>query len=151
MKSYYFTNPTADRHKAREIQLLIEKETGLNLINPFYGPDGTPTQEIKQLDNGEKTTVKSPEIVAVDMKMIRESDGIIGWISDRTSWGSIQEAFYCHHVLAKPVYLIFDPDCRNRINNPDHPWAIESSTRIFGTVQGFVQFAKEKLAVKETV
>jgi hypothetical protein len=146
MKSFYFTNPTADRHKAREIQLQIEKQTGLSLINPFYGADGSPTEEIRQLDNGEPTTVRSPEIVAVDMKMIRDSDGIVGWISDRTSWGSIQEAFYCHQVLAKPVYLIFDPDTRSRINNPQHPWAIESSTRIFGNVEGFIAYAKEKLS-----
>lgn len=136
----YYTNATADRHKAREIQLKIEAETGLELVNPFYNCNGDPTEEIKQLDSGVQPTVSWSEIVATDKKMIRECDGIVAFISSKSSFGSAMEIFYCHDTLGKPVYSI----CLDS-NTRQHPWLLEFSNKMFGTIEGFVQFAKEKL------
>ena len=138
---YYWTNPTADRHKAREIQLYIESQVDLILVSPFYTKDGIPTKEIKQLDNKEIVTVSSAEIVAIDKKLIRDCDGVVGWVSDKTSWGSVMEFIWAYEVACKPVYIIFQ-DTHNLIR---HPWASEHSTRMFGTIEGFIAFAKENL------
>ena len=152
-KVFYYTNPTRDRHKARVLQLLIEKETGLKLVNPFYNVDGTPTAEIRAMDRNEKSPVSSGQIVQDDKRLIKTYDGLIGYITNKTSWGSIEESFLAFEVLGKPTYLIFDPDSRGDCevcgctnpNNPNHPWPIEHSSRVFGTIEGFIAFAKEKL------
>jgi len=145
MKTFYFTNPTDDRHRSREIQLLIEKETGLVLDNPFYDKTGKPTDEIKALDNGEKPKISHNEIVDRDLEMIDNSDGLVAFITDKTSWGSIQECFYASRVIKRPTYIICDPKTRSKINNPNHPWVLRNSTKVFGTLEGFIAFAKEKL------
>lgn len=147
MKHFYFTNPTKDRHKARELQLLLEKELHgiLTLSNPFYDVAGQPTEEIGYLDKGLEPQVEPGTIIHNDLKQIRDLDGIIAWITENTSWGSICETFFSSYVLGKPTYLIFDPATRNNVNNPDHPWPRGNSTRIFGSYEAFIAFAKEKL------
>ena len=151
--AFYFTNPTYDRHKAREIQLKIEAETGLELVNPFYNKAGVPTKEIKALDKGDRPEVSEGEIIHNDLKLVRDHEGVIAYITKKTSWGSISETFYSAYVLGKPTHLIFDPDSRGGCehcgitndNNPDHPWPKGNSTRIFGSVEAFIAYAKEKL------
>lgn len=151
---YYFTNPTKDRHKAREIQLKIEKETGLELENPFYDRAGTPTKEIAALDRGERADVSSGEIIHNDLKKIRDAFGIIAWITRNTSWGSISETFFSSYMLGKPTYIIFDELSRGTCsvcrasnpNNPEHPWPMGNSTKIFGNLHAFIAFAKERLS-----
>lgn len=147
MKVFYFTNPTKDRHKARELQLRIEKELAgvLELDNPFYDRAGTPTKEIAQLDRGERAEISEGEIIHNDLKKIRDSEGVVAWITDGTSWGSISETFYSSYVLGKLTYIIFDPHTRNNINNPEHPWPKGNSTKIFGSVEAFITFAKARL------
>lgn len=144
---FYFTNPTKDRHKAREVQLRIEAELKgvLRLVNPFYDNAGTPTKEIASMDRGERSEVSPGEIVHNDLKLIRDLDGVVAWITGNTSWGSISETFFSAYVLGKKTYIIFDPNTRNNINNPDHPWPKGNSTKIFGSVDAFIEFAKARL------
>jgi len=147
VKTFYYTNPTKDRHKARELQLRIEKELAgiVELDNPFYNRAGTPTKEIAQLDKGVKAEISAGEIIYNDLKKIRDSEGVLAWVTGTTSWGSISETFYSSYVLGKPTYIIFDPHTRNNINNPEHPWPKGNSTKVFGSVEAFVEFAKARL------
>jgi len=137
---YYFTNGTAERVRAREVQLLIEKATGLVLANPFYNHAGTPTKEIQQLDKGLPTDVSPAEIVENDKKMIRESAGIIAYITDKASFGSAMEIFYAHDVLGKPVYTICLSEKLRR-----HPWLRQYSNEVFDCVDSFLKFAYKRL------
>lgn len=154
MKQFYFTNPTDDRHRAKKLQAHIEQrlEGLIKLDNPFYDKNGDPTPEIRSLDRGEKTSLSENDIVEMDVDKIKENDGLIGWITNKTSWGSIQEASITYREMHKPVYLIFDPQTQSTAcecgtknpNNPKHPWAKKHSTRIFGNVEAFVAWAKER-------
>lgn len=154
-KVYYFTNPTDDRHRSREVQLRIESETGLKLVNPFYDIAGVASKEIKALDRGDFSPISCGEIIHNDLKLVRDCGGVIAFITNKTSWGSIDEVFYSGFEKGFPTYLIFDPDTRDPAvcpchgiknpNNPSHPWPKGTVTKIFGTVEGFINFAKEKL------
>ena len=139
MKTFYFTNQVVDRHEARIVEVAIERATGLILDNPFYLHDGTPTKEIEQLDAGEKVTISDSQIVADDMKKIRESDGIVAYMKSY-SLGSPMELFYAHEILGKPVYVI----CVNE-RMRTHPWLRYCTNKVFNNAREFVQFAKESL------
>lgn len=145
MKRFYYTNPTSDRHRARVIQGIIERATGLELVNPFYNKYGEPTEEIAQLDKGLASDISSPEIVYTDLKLVKDSDGIVGWFTNKSNWGSISEVIYCYSIYHKPVYLIFDPLTRGGTNSPDHPFVVEHITKGFRTVDEFIEFAKANL------
>jgi len=157
MKTFYFTNPTHDRHKAQEIRLLIEKETDIELVSPFYDRAGTPTSEIAKLDRGEKVTISSAEIVQTDFNLVRKLDGVVAYITRKTSWGSISECVFAW-TLGKPVYLIFDPrsqgNCKvcGTFNNnaPNHPFPTEIGDK-FGNIEAFINFAKEKYGETQNV
>lgn len=154
---YYFTNPTADRHKARKVLLRIIKETNLRLINPFYDEQGNPTEEVRMLDRGLKPKVSTPEIVAADLKLIHDCQGVIAWITNRTCWGSIQECCIAYREFKLPVYIIWDEGSRGTCehckganpNTPGYPWAVDHCTQTFGTLQGFIDFAKKKWGEKD--
>lgn len=146
------TNPTADRAKGRIILAQIEAETNLELYNPFYDRAGNPTPEVRQLDRGERSNLSAPEIVSKDLKMIVDVDGVIAWVTNKTSWGSIQECVIAYREMHKAVYIIWDEGTRGvcevcrgfNPNTPGHPWAEEHCTRSFGTLQGFIDFAKKE-------
>lgn len=161
MKTFYFTNPTFDRHKGQEIRLKIESElkNSVALVSPFYDKGGNPTPEIRALDRGQKPEgVSENDIVETDIDMIREADGLIAWITNKTSWGSIQETYIAFKEMNKPVYIIFDPNTRGVCNHchgfnpnaPGHPWPLKHSTRTFGNVEAFIAFAKEKYGPAQT-
>ncbi len=143
MKTFYYTNQLSDRHEARVIETQIEKSTGLILDNPFYLADGTPTKEIEQLDNGQEVTVTDAEIVAVDLKKIKESDGIVAYMKSY-SLGSPMEIFYCHEILGKPVYVV----CVNE-RMRQHPWLKFCTNRIFDNARDFIKFVNEELNVND--
>jgi len=160
MKTFYFTNPTFDRHKGQEMRLMIDSELEgtVQLLSPFYDKAGNPTPEIRALDRGEKPEgISKHDIVGSDLDMIEQSDGVVGWITNKTSWGSIQEACIAFREMHKPVYLIFDPKTRGicehcngfNPNYPAHPWANKHATRVFGTIEGFIAFAKAKYGPKD--
>lgn len=141
MKTFYYTNQLSNRHEAR----VIEEAVGLHLkgivktVNPFYHEDGSPKPEIAQLDAGEAVTISDAEIVAVDMKLIRESDGILAYMKSY-SLGSPMELFYAHEILGKPVYVI----CPN-VSMRTHPWLRYCTNKIFNNHKEFIAWAKENL------
>jgi hypothetical protein len=147
MNKYYFTNNTADREHAREVQKFIMRLVpDLILDNPFYGTDGdTPTKEIAELDAGIRTTVSNAEIVRMDQKKILDSVGIVAYVT-RYSWGSPCECYFAHEMLGKPVYIIV-PEGSGV--DAAHPWVQECSTQVFTSVMDFVKFAKANLIAQK--
>lgn len=158
MKKFYFTNPTDDRHRSKEVQNRIEKELKgiIELVNPFYDCAGNPTTEIASLDKGEVSKVSDGEIVHSDMKLIRDVDGVVGFITNKTSWGSIQECFGSHYMFGKLTFIIFDPktslqklgNCEHcgtkNPNNIKHPWPRANSTCLYDSVEAFIKNMKER-------
>lgn len=139
-RNWYYTNQTVHRHRAREIELKIEKATGLHLENPFY--DGQ-AKEIKDLDAGKPIKITADEIVGMDLRKIRDSDGIIALMSSVRNIGSAMEIAICAYSWGKPVYVI--------ATNPklySHPWIEYFATKRFKTPTEFIRwFHKEGYAI----
>jgi nucleoside 2-deoxyribosyltransferase len=139
-RHYYYTNQTVHRHRAREIELKIEKETGLRLENPFY--DGEH-KEIEDLDAGRPIKVTADEIVGADLRKIRDSDGIVALLSSFKNIGSAMEIAICSYSWGKPVYVIATND-----KLYDHPWVAYFATRRFHSAKEFIQwYHKEGYAI----
>lgn len=139
-RHWYYTNQTIHRHKAREIELRIEKETGLVLENPFY--DGEH-KEIADLDAGRPIKISADEIVGMDLRKVRDSDGIIALMSSNRNIGSAMEIAIGSYSWGKPVYVIApNKSCYN------HPWVKYFATRIFRTPSEFIKwYHKEGYAI----
>lgn len=131
----YWTNQTVDRHKARETELIIEKETGLELDNPFYDGDA---KEVADLDTKGTSNMTPDEIVGRDLKRIRESDGVVAYMTNDKNIGSCMEIALCAE-WGKPVYIIAVPD-----HIANHPWIKYYACRIFRNHEDFITFAKKK-------
>lgn len=131
-RHWYFTNQTVHRHRARQIELRIEKETGLRLENPFY--DGG-AKEVKQLDAGIPIKITSDEIVGMDLRKIRDADGVVALMSSVRNVGSCMEIAICAYSWGKPVYVI--------ATNPklySHPWIEYFATKRFKTPSEFIKW-----------
>ena len=134
---FYFTNQTVDRKNAREIELKIEDATGLELENPFY--DGE-AKEVKSLDSKGTSNLSDAEIVGVDLKKIRESDGIVALVSvDKLNIGSAMEIAICAHSWGKPVYVISPLTWVQT-----HPWITYFGIKVFPNHYAFIKFAKKE-------
>jgi nucleoside 2-deoxyribosyltransferase len=131
-RHYYFTNQTVHRHRAREIELKIEKETGLRLENPFY--DGEH-KEIADLDAGRPIFITADEIVGADLRKIRDSDGIIALMSSFKNIGSAMEIAIGAYSWGKPVYVIATND-----KLYSHPWIEYFATKRFRTPSEFIKW-----------
>lgn len=134
MKLYY-TNQTIDRHIAREVELLIEKETGIELDNPFYDGDA---KEVADLDTKGTSNMTPDEIVGRDLKRIREADGILAYMSADRNIGSCMEIALCAN-WGKVVYIIATKD-----HIATHPWIKYYACRIFRSPEDFITWVKTK-------
>lgn len=131
-RHYYYTNQTCHRHRARAIELRIEKETGLRLENPFY--DGEH-KEIADLDAGRPIKISADEIVGMDLRKVRDADGIVALMSSVRNIGSAMEIAIGAYAWGKPVYVI----ATNK-KLYDHPWVIYFATRRFRTPSEFIKW-----------
>lgn len=136
-RSYYYTNQTIDRHEARRLELIIETETGIELINPFY--DGE-AKEVSELDTKGTTSLTPDEIVGMDLRKIRNSDGIVALMTADQCIGSAMEIAIAAFSWGKPVYVIARSDLFRK-----HPWIIHFSSKLFDDVHAFIEYAKEHL------
>lgn len=132
----YFTNQTADRHYAREVELKIEKATGIELDNPFYDGD---SKEVKQLDATGTSDLSAAEIVAVDLKKIRESDGILALYTHDRNIGSSMEVAIASFMWGLPVYIITQ---HKHIKN--HPWVQYFGIDVFDNAYEFINWYNKK-------
>ncbi len=131
----YFTNQTIDRVNAREKELRIEQETGIDLDNPFYDGDA---KEVKQLDATGTSDLTPDEIVGRDLKRIKEADGLLAYISNDKNIGSCMEIAIASFSWGKPVYVVTSCD---HIYN--HPWIVYFANRVFKTDYEFIKYAWE--------
>ena len=145
MNKYYFTNQTIDRAKAREIELKVESMTDLVLENPFYDGDA---KEVRQLDGTGKTGLTHDEIVGADLRKIRESKGIVAYMSSDRNIGSVMEIAIASFSWGKPVYIICEP---SMVHIKNHPWIKYFGISVFDSVYEFIKYAKEHLQVHENI
>lgn len=132
----YLAHPIKIRHDIRKMELEFEKNTGIELVNPFYDKkgNGAEREDIKQIDNAARTAwsgeLPYEEIVENDLFSINDADGIIAWAEKTVgSIGTYMEIWECFK-LGKKVFII-SPDWQN------HPWlkycAIKSGGGIFSS------------------
>lgn len=138
MKSYYFSHQTCERHEGKIVSKRLAEELNLEIINPFYDKHGVPTREIECLDQGRKLEeigISTAEIVGVDERKVRQSDGIIAYLSrDSFTFGCPVE-IYISAMIGKPVYTI-SPLIKIR----KHPFVVHYSNKIFTTVTEFIEW-----------
>ena len=102
----YLAHPIGERHWIRQKELEIEKETGIELINPFYD---LPRPEIVEIDAGkEKPMGESLDYVKIvnsDLLTIYESDGIVAFVGEEPSIGTSMEIWFALSI-GRPVYVV---------------------------------------------
>lgn len=133
---FYFTNQTVDRKHAREIELKIEQQTGLQLENPFY--DGE-AKEVRSLDSTGTSDMSPDEICGVDLRKIRDCEGIVALMTSDRDIGSCMEIAICSFAWGKPVYIIAP-----NANAYNHPWIQYFATALFENHYGFIKYAISK-------
>ena len=132
----YFTNQTVDRKIAREVELKIEEQCpSLNLENPFY--DGE-AKEVKALDKNNVSNLSPDEICGTDLRKIRDTDGLLAYMSNEQDIGSCMEVAVCGHSWGKPVYIIATTE-----HHFTHPWIIYFATQLFKNEDEFIKWWNE--------
>jgi len=123
--SLYLGHPFESRKEVRKWELMFERRTGIELINPFY--DVKDRTDIKRIDSGEKgmdEDIDEIKIVQNDISKIEKSQGLIIIIDGKKSYGTIQEMVYAF-LFNKPVYSLITNGYE------EHPWLKYHSTKIF--------------------
>jgi nucleoside 2-deoxyribosyltransferase len=113
----YLAHPLDLRHEIRAIELAIEKETGIELLNPFYD---TGRDDIYRIDAGEidrhAPDLDHNAIVFKDLGNIEACDGIVAFIKRGTySIGTICEMWDTAMIKRKPVFVVSE-------DSLSHPW-----------------------------
>lgn len=115
----YLAHPLVLRKKIRKIELKIERETGLELENPFYDDICGNRHDVKQMDKGkmerDDSILDYKQIVENDLTAISKCDGVVCYIEKGVySLGTLFEAWSAM-VTGKQVYVV-SPDSLM------HPW-----------------------------
>jgi len=111
----YLAHPLDERKWIREIELLIEKGTGIELVNPFYDTERT---DVKDIDAGLVSRM-SPDldynsIVNYDLSLIDNCQGVVAFLNNKRAVGTSCEMWYCM-LKNKPVYVVSEDVIM-------HPW-----------------------------
>lgn len=126
----YLAHPIIHRHEVRQQELLFERTTNIDLINPFYDTD---REDIGAIDNGRIDRYGvSLDIVENDLKLIRESDGLLYVPCGHESIGSAMEIAYAYQ-FGKPVYVIEASDLSK------HIWLRYHATAVYPTWKALVE------------
>ena len=135
----YLAHSTESREKVREWELNFEKETGINLVNPFYDVE---RHDIPLLDKGDvegfKRECHPKEVVERDIRLIKDSDAIL-FLLNELSIGTIMEIVYAK-ILHKTIYVITDKFA-------DHTFIRYHADKIFSSLEEFKSFAESSLSV----
>ncbi len=149
----YLAHPIASREDIRNKEIAFEERTGIELANPFY--DSEEAAIIKKLDSGKMTVQEysahlvekghGEEFVELDMRTIKECDGVVGVIYRGTpTVGTSMELFYAAIVVKKPVYIV--------TNFPEHIWLIYVAEKSGGfIVETWSQLEEKLRVVKDNV
>jgi len=114
---YYLAHPIKDRSWVRKKELVIESDTGIELVNPFYDDD---RHDISDIDNGIthefSIDIDFEKIVRNDLSHIDNSDGVVAVITESKTVGTIMELMYAR-MTDKNVWII----CMDN-ELFSHPW-----------------------------
>jgi len=142
MKIYYFCNPTADRHLAKEVWMKLRdalKGTAY-IANPFYYQNGDAKPEIRALDAGGKPRITDRDIEEMDLELIHmATDGLIAYLSPNTSHGSAMELWICDKDLGRPVQAMGKTTVGDR---DEHPWIANRIHQKYENVYELIKFIK---------
>lgn len=139
----YIAHPILIRKKVREEEFKIEKEIGIELINPFY--DTYERKDIEKIDKGLMTEwdrrLNYKKLVEKDLKAIDNSDGVIAFIEkDVFSIGTYMELWYAQ-TKQKPIYIITST-CTT------HPWlkyvVYKTKGKIFKNTEFFIKYWRKR-------
>jgi len=130
----YLSHPLVWRKKTRKHELEFERETKINLFNPFYDYD------IEKKDIVRSRIVSSRKlgltITNLDLKHIRDTDGLLAIIEkDVYSIGTHMEFFYNGRILKKPTYVI-TKTCAG------HPWIRAYADKVFKNWKEAIEYFK---------
>lgn len=126
----YLAHPIIHRHEVRKEELLFERITDVDLLNPFYDTD---REDIGAIDNGRTDRFGvSLDIVENDIKLIQECDGLLYVPCGHESVGSAMEIAYAHHY-SKPVYIIEAGELSK------HIWLRYHATATYPTWKAFAE------------
>lgn len=147
MNKIYLAHPIRDREWVRKLEIKLEKELGIELLNPFY--DGPERQDIVDIDMGKvmeyAATLDEDKIVNNDLKLIDKSDGTLAILTNKKTIGTIMEIMYSK-MTKKTVWIICtDPEL---IGHPWLRWA--SDDKIFKRPIDWKRHFKEKHLVHTT-
>ena len=143
----YLAHPFNSRHKMREWELEVEKELGIELINPFFDVERddkdviedkkiTLTTQATREERYALSDVDSCELVDRDIDLIGKSDGIIAIVDGSLSYGTIQEMVYAH-MFGRKVYTVISN------GHVGHPWLRYHSTRVFSKLDELTEYLKK--------
>ena len=134
----YLANPFLTRQRIREWELKMEAKYAIELVNPFYD---TPRADIEKIDNGEnvratRTDEKNVKLVAEDLKLMKECQGVLAIVNGALSYGTIMEIVYAG-FFGKHVFIVVS---NGQIT---HPWLQVHGTRLFSSFKEFEKCLKE--------
>jgi len=141
---FYLAHPIGRRHSVRDRLQAGLKKLGITSINPFYGPDGEPRDDIAELDRGlpllallgSRNTAAKCRIVIRDLKYISQCRAIVAYLP-MASMGTSMELFYAAYVHRKPVYVI-----SNTPHVVQHPWIKTFASHIDPSIRAFLRRVK---------
>jgi len=140
----YFAHNFNNRKEFRILELQLEKELGIDLLNPFYDVPERK-EEMKALDSGKvkKWCVSDPTyLVARDLKNLASCDGLLT-IVEKPSFGTAIEI--CNAVLMrKQIFFI----SKKYI---DHPFIKVYVENRFKTIEEFKTFIKTQTQYNKEV
>lgn len=145
---FYLAHPFPDRHLIRDkIEPLIEKETGLDLINPFYD-ERYEREDVTKVDAGMQhasdQSLNPQKIVDGDLANVKRASGVIAIVSPNISVGTFMELFYSAYVLHGDCYVICLEGVTER--QSQHPWLrYMTNEHIFKSPEEFIKYWKEEV------
>ena len=131
----YLAHPVLARKMVEEWEQEFEKETGIELVNPFVDVERELDEDLNASEAGDYTSVDPVELVALDLQAVYTSDFTVAFVTGQRSYGTIMEIVYAFNT-GKPVYII----CTN--GHETHPWLVYHSTMEFTSPDAFTYFMK---------
>ena len=140
MRKLYLAHSSLSRVEVRKWQKEVEKEIGIEFINPFH--DFGDVESVKSVDEGRMTReeyvehLNPAEIVENDCEAIIHSDGLVAIFDDTITYGTVMEVMVGCNCTDNPVFLI--------VTNGHHrnPWLRHHSDEIFISKEAFVEYMK---------
>lgn len=127
---FYLAHPIVCKDTTRTSELLFERRTGHELINPFYDLERS---DIAEIDLGNKDPydgkLNYDDIVVRDTDGILSSDGLIAVLPYVPTVGTICEIMLARQFNKRIIIVALHPPWRN------HPWLLYFADDIVGSFE----------------